>query len=166
MNVFCIEFLLRARETRKSPRALTAISDFNFTSAQNPMPATLWCQARITVATVRWPMRLGGGARLLLRSSPAARSHSYLHRRRRDFHRHWPTDDDIYVSLSVTELPRTLRPPEPQRRTKACHARRAVSVQSQPLEGNKHRCTQPETVATQCAFLPSYAPKTNKQALN
>ena len=42
--------------------------------------------------------------------------------------------------------------PETENRTKTRHARRAVSVQSQPLQGNQHGCTQPETVATQCAF--------------
>lgn len=42
-----------------------------------------------------------------------------------------------------------------ERRTEMRHARRAASIQSQPLEGNKHRCTQPETVATQCTFLLS-----------
>jgi hypothetical protein len=42
-----------------------------------------------------------------------------------------------------------------ERRTEMSHARRAVSIQSQPLGGNKHQCTQPETVAIQCSFLLS-----------
>src|SRR5713226_7682920 len=33
---------------------LTGISDFNFTFTQNHMPAALSCQARVTVARVKW----------------------------------------------------------------------------------------------------------------
>jgi hypothetical protein len=34
------------------------ITDFNFIFAQDQMLATLWCEARISVATVRWQQRL------------------------------------------------------------------------------------------------------------
>lgn len=36
------------------------ISDFNFVFVQKRMPATLWCQARIILATVSWQMRFVG----------------------------------------------------------------------------------------------------------
>jgi AAA domain len=50
---------------------------------------------------------------------------------------------------------------ETEGRTKTRHARRAVSVQSQPLEANNHGCTQPRTVAKKWSSLLSEVLKTN-----
>jgi hypothetical protein len=46
--------------TSRMGSIVPGIYDFNFIFAKNQMSATLWRQARITVATVRWQVRLVG----------------------------------------------------------------------------------------------------------
>jgi hypothetical protein len=53
-----ISFLPSAHYEARRWQRQAEIPDFNFIFARGQMLTTLWCQARISVATVRWQQRL------------------------------------------------------------------------------------------------------------